>query len=86
MMLRTASGSDRAGEHAAQRREDQRAAEDAEIVAAAAGDARAAEHDDGDRGEQVGLAHVVVGLRGEAGEQQADERRAEAAQHIGERR
>ena len=43
----------------------------------------AAENDHGDRGEQVRFAHVVVGLRCEAGQKNADQRRAEAAEHIG---
>ena len=48
-------------------------------MAAPAGDQRAADHHHGDRGQQIFVAHAEARLAGKAGEQHADERRAEAA-------
>ena len=45
----------------------------AEIAAAAAEDVGAADHHGGDRGQEVGVAHALVGLGRVAGEQHAGE-------------
>ena len=53
------------------------------IAAAAAEDVGAADHHRGDRGQQVGVAHALVGLGRVAGEQHAGERGAEAGDDEG---
>ena len=83
MMLRTASGSTVPDSMMPEAGEEDRAAQDAEIVAAPPGDQGAAEHDHGNRREQVGVAHAVERLGAEAREEDADQRGAEAAQHVG---
>ncbi len=54
------------------------AGDGADIVAAAAEDRGAADRHRGDRGEEIGVAHAEIGLRGVAGEQHAGERGGEA--------
>ncbi len=73
----------RAGEQRLQRGQQQHAADHAEIVPAPAGDQRAADHHHGDRRQQILVAHAEARLAVEAGEQDADQRGAQAAQHIG---
>ena len=56
----------------AQRGQEKRAAEHAEIMSAAAGDYRAADDDSGGGGQEVLVAHAVEGLAIESGQHDAD--------------
>ena len=66
-----------------QQHDQDHADEGAEIAAAAAEDVGAADDHRGDRRQQVGVAHALVGLGRIAGEQHAGEAGADAAEHEG---
>src|SRR4051812_4855416 len=65
-----------------QRDQRDRAGDDAEIVTAPTEDPDAADHDRGDRLEQVRIAHAERGLAAVADEHDARERREQAAEHV----
>ena len=66
------------------RGEQQHAAEHAEIMAAPAGDQRAADHHHGDRRQKIVVAHAQACLARKAGQHNADNRRTDGGEHVDE--
>ena len=69
-------------QHAAHGGEQECAAENADVMAAAAGNPRSTQNDNCNRSQQIRLPHVVIGLVGKAGQHETYDRGTKTTENI----